>query len=33
LQESGEYDFLPVTYLLPSEYVVFYEEFKKTAEN
>lgn len=33
LQESGEYDFLPVTYLLPSEYVVFYEEFKKTSEN
>jgi hypothetical protein len=33
VQESNEYDFLPVTYLMPSEYVVFYEEFKKTAEN
>jgi hypothetical protein len=33
LQESNEYDFLPVTYLMPSEYVVFYEEFKKTTEN
>lgn len=32
-QESNEYDFLPVTYLLPSEYVVFYDEFKKTSDN
>ena len=32
-QESGEYDFLPSTYLLPSEYVIFYEEFKKFQQN
>lgn len=29
-EESDEYDFLPATFLLPSEYVIFYEEFKKT---
>lgn len=29
LTESLEYDFLPITFLMPSEYVVFYEEFKK----
>jgi hypothetical protein len=23
--ESNEYDFLPSTYLMPSEYVIFYE--------
>lgn len=28
-EESNEYDFLPSTYLLPSEYVIFYEEFKR----
>ena len=28
-EESNEYDFLPSTFLLPSEYVIFYEEFKK----
>lgn len=28
-EESNQYDFLPSTYLLPSEYVIFYEEFKK----
>lgn len=27
--ESSEYDFLPPTFLLPSEYVIFYEEFKR----
>jgi hypothetical protein len=27
--ESSEYDFLPSTYLLPSEYVIFFEEFKR----
>ena len=29
-EESDEYDFLPATFYLPSEYVIFYEEFKKT---
>lgn len=29
-EESDEYDFLPPTFQLPSEYVIFYEEFKKT---
>ena len=24
-EESDEYDFLPATFLLPSEYVIFYE--------
>jgi hypothetical protein len=28
-QESNEYDFLPATFLMPSEYVIFFEEFKK----
>lgn len=27
--ESSEYDFLPPTFLMPSEYVIFYEEFKR----
>jgi tubulin polyglutamylase TTLL9 len=25
LEESNQYDFLPVTYLMPSEYVIFYD--------
>ena len=29
-KESDEYDFLPPTYQLPSEYVIFYEDFKRT---
>lgn len=31
--ESDEYDFLPSTYQLPSEYVIFYEEFKRQQLN
>ena len=31
--ESNEYDFLPPTFLMPSEYVIFYEEFKKHQHN
>lgn len=31
-EESGEYDFLPSTYLMPSEYVIFFEEYKKFQE-
>lgn len=31
--ESGEYDFLPTTFLMPSEYVIFYEEFKRHQGN
>ena len=29
-KESDEYDFLPPTFQLPSEYVILYEEFKRT---
>ena len=28
-EESNEYDFLPSTFQLPSEYVIFHEEFKR----
>ena len=29
LEEAASYNFFPLTFYLPSEYPIFYEEFKK----
>jgi hypothetical protein len=32
-EESNEYDFLPATFLLPSEYVILTDEFKRHCDS